>query len=73
MAPINEIELQDMLYSASLPEYTGPISIRYPRGCCQGLELPKEFNKIEIGKAWNIPCDFFICRFGFTKTNNKDE
>src|SRR5574344_293898 len=54
MAPINEIELQDMLYSATLPEYTGPISIRYPRGCCQGLELPNEFNKIEIGKAVKI-------------------
>src|SRR5574344_1184159 len=51
MAPLNEIELQDMLYSATLPEYGGPISIRYPRGCCQGLELPKEFKKIEIGKA----------------------
>ena len=54
MAPLNEIELQDMLYSATLPEYTGPISIRYPRGCCQGLKLPKDFNKIEIGKAVKI-------------------
>ena len=51
MAPIDEIEMQDMIYSATLDEYTGPISIRYPRGNCQGLELPEEFSKIEKGKA----------------------
>ena len=51
MAPIDEIEMQDMIYSATLDEYTGPISIRYPRGNCQGMELPEEFSKIEKGKA----------------------
>jgi len=51
MAPINEIEMQDMIYSATLDEYQGPISIRYPRGNCQGLELPEEFNRVEKGKA----------------------
>lgn len=51
MAPINEIELQDMLYSVSLPDYTGPVSIRYPRGSCMGLKLPDSFRKIARGKA----------------------
>ena len=51
MAPINEIELQDMLYSATLDSYNGPITIRYPRGNCQGLELPEKFTAIEKGKA----------------------
>ena len=51
MAPIDEIEMQDMLYSATLEDYKGPVTIRYPRGNCQGLELPEEFRKIEPGKA----------------------
>ena len=51
MAPIDEIEMQDMIWSATQDDYTGPITIRYPRGNCQGLELPEEFSKIEKGKA----------------------
>ena len=51
MAPIDEIEMQDMIYSATLDDYRGPITIRYPRGNCQGLELPEEFKKVELGKA----------------------
>ena len=51
MAPINEIEMQDMIYSATLDQYTGPITIRYPRGNCLGLTLPDEFKSIEKGKA----------------------
>lgn len=51
MAPINEIEMQDMIWSATQNDYTGPITIRYPRGNCQGLELPEDFSKIEKGKA----------------------
>ncbi|MBR5399151.1 MAG: 1-deoxy-D-xylulose-5-phosphate synthase [Bacteroidales bacterium] len=51
MAPIDEIEMQDMLYSATLEDYRGPVTIRYPRGNCLGLELPDEFRKVEPGKA----------------------
>ena len=51
MAPIDEIEMQDMIWSATQDDYTGPITIRYPRGNCQGLELPEDFHKIEKGKA----------------------
>ncbi len=51
MAPSNELELRDMLYSATLDEYTGPVSIRYPRGGCEGLPLPEGYKRIEIGKG----------------------
>ena len=54
MAPMNEIELQDMLYSATTESYSGAITIRYPRGNCEGLELPNEFSFIEKGKAVKI-------------------
>lgn len=50
-APMDEVELRNMLYSASLPEY-GITTIRYPRGNCEGSEwrgLP--FGYIEPGKA----------------------
>lgn len=54
MAPINELELRDMLYSATLPEYNLPTTIRYPRGGCEGLTLPNGYNKIEIGKGVKV-------------------
>ncbi|MFZ9296531.1 MAG: 1-deoxy-D-xylulose-5-phosphate synthase, partial [Bacteroidia bacterium] len=31
-APMNEEELRNLMYTAQLPEITGPFSIRYPRG-----------------------------------------
>jgi len=50
-APINELELRNMMYSAQLPEY-GAISIRYPRGNGVGLKWRGvAFEKIEQGKA----------------------
>ncbi len=56
MAPLNELELRDMLYSATSDEYEGPVSIRYPRGCCQGLPIPNEYKFIEKGKGEKL-CD----------------
>ncbi len=49
-APMNEIELRNMLYSASLPEY-GTTMIRYPRGECEGLDWKKEFEFMQPGKG----------------------
>ena len=49
-APMNEIELRNMMYSATQPEY-GAIAIRYPRGNCEGLEWQKPFEYIEPGKG----------------------
>lgn len=49
-APMNEIELRNMMYSATLPEY-GATAIRYPRGNCEGLYWEKEFEFVEPGKG----------------------
>lgn len=49
-APMNEIELRNMLYSATLPEY-GAVAIRYPRGNCEGLDWKKPFEYVEPGKG----------------------
>jgi len=50
MAPKDESELRDMLYTAV--EYKkGPIALRYPRGNALGVELREGFNAIQIGKS----------------------
>lgn len=49
-APMNEIELRNMLYSATQPEY-GAVAIRYPRGACEGLDWKKPFEYVEPGKG----------------------
>jgi 1-deoxy-D-xylulose-5-phosphate synthase len=50
MAPKDEQELRDMLYTAV--EYTkGPIALRYPRGNVIGVPLRIGFEKLHIGKA----------------------
>ncbi|MBR5182957.1 MAG: 1-deoxy-D-xylulose-5-phosphate synthase [Bacteroidales bacterium] len=49
-APMNEVELRNMMYSATLPEY-GITAIRYPRGNCEGLDWKKEFEFVEPGKG----------------------
>ncbi len=49
-APMNEIELRNMMYSATRPEY-GTTAIRYPRGNCEGLEWEKPFEYMEPGKG----------------------
>jgi 1-deoxy-D-xylulose-5-phosphate synthase len=49
MAPKDERELQDMLYSAIM--YPGPVAVRYPRGPGIGAELPGSFTKLPFGKG----------------------
>lgn len=49
-APMNEVELRNMLYSATLPEY-GITAIRYPRGASEGMEWRKGFEFVEPGKG----------------------
>ncbi|HWA07142.1 MAG TPA: 1-deoxy-D-xylulose-5-phosphate synthase [Ignavibacteria bacterium] len=49
MAPKDEQELRDMLYTASLYR-KGPIALRYPRGNALGVEI-KPFTQIPIGKG----------------------
>jgi 1-deoxy-D-xylulose-5-phosphate synthase len=50
MAPKDENELRDMLYTATV--YTkGPIALRYPRGTGLGLPLKSRFDELPIGKG----------------------
>ena len=49
-APMNEIELRNLMYTAQLPN-KGPFSIRYPRGNGVILDWKTEFSEIPIGKG----------------------
>ena len=50
MAPKDEAELRDMLFTA-VNYMEGPIAIRYPRGSALGVPIKDEFTEIPIGKA----------------------
>ena len=50
-APMDEIELRNLMYTAQLEENKQPFSIRYPRGCGVKPNWKKPFEKIEIGKG----------------------
>jgi 1-deoxy-D-xylulose-5-phosphate synthase len=70
MAPKDEQELRDMLYTAV--EYTkGPIALRYPRGNAIGIKLRDGFEKLEIGKAETLRLggDVALLAIGTMTTN----
>lgn len=48
MAPRNEAELKDMLFTA-VEHTSGPVFIRYPRGSGTGVSLDKPYTKLQIG------------------------
>lgn len=50
MAPMNEHELRNMMYTAQLPE-KGPVVIRYPRGNGVLTDWRNEMQELEIGKG----------------------
>ena len=50
MAPKDESELRDMIYTA-VKYNKGPIALRYPRGNGFGVQLKQSFDQIEIGKS----------------------
>ena len=50
-APMDEIELRNLMYTAQLNEHNQPFSIRYPRGCGIKPDWKKPFEKIELGKG----------------------
>ena len=49
MAPADENEFRDMLYTASC--LSSPCAIRYPRGSGEGLEKRTPFREIPVGKS----------------------
>jgi 1-deoxy-D-xylulose-5-phosphate synthase len=50
-APMDEIELRNLMYTAQLDDIKQPFSIRYPRGCGIKPNWKQPFEKIEIGTA----------------------
>jgi 1-deoxy-D-xylulose-5-phosphate synthase len=49
MAPANEDELADMMFTATTLNH--PVFIRYPRGAAEGVPLKTEPHLLEVGKA----------------------
>ena len=49
MVPKDEAELRHMLYTALT--HSGPVAIRYPRGCGVGAPLNGEYRALPIGQA----------------------
>jgi 1-deoxy-D-xylulose-5-phosphate synthase len=52
-APMDEIELRNLMYTAQLPD-KGPFSIRYPRGNGFAIDWERDFEEIPIGKGRQI-------------------
>jgi 1-deoxy-D-xylulose-5-phosphate synthase len=50
-APMDELELRNMMYTAQLDKISGPISIRYPRGTGVICDWQKPFAEIPVGRA----------------------
>jgi 1-deoxy-D-xylulose-5-phosphate synthase len=53
-APMDEVELRNLMYTAQLDKVTNPISIRYPRGNGVIIDWKQPFKEIEIGKGRKI-------------------
>lgn len=66
MAPMNEEELRDMMYTASLPKNAGSYSIRYPRGNGVMPEWRTSFKEMQLGKGRKLRSgdDVVILSFG---------
>jgi 1-deoxy-D-xylulose-5-phosphate synthase len=50
-APMDELELRKLMYTAQLEKNKSPFSIRYPRSCGMHSDWMRPFEEIEIGKA----------------------
>lgn len=50
MAPADEQELRDMLYTA-VEHVPGPVALRYPRGNGTGKQLREEYETVPVGKG----------------------
>jgi len=50
-APMNEIELRNLMYTAQLDKIKQPFSIRYPRGRGQYIHWQLAFEEIKVGSG----------------------
>jgi 1-deoxy-D-xylulose-5-phosphate synthase len=55
-APMNEVELRNLMFTSQLESTKAPFSIRYPRGNGVTVDWRKPFQEIPIGKGRKI-CD----------------
>lgn len=69
-APMNEIELRNIMYSATQEQY-GATAIRYPRGKCEGLPLPDKYTYVEPGKGREILSGSRIAILSLGTTGNR--
>lgn len=53
-APMDEVELRNMMYTAQLDSVKGPFSIRYPRGTGVICDWRQPFEEIPVGRARHI-------------------
>jgi 1-deoxy-D-xylulose-5-phosphate synthase len=53
-APMDEVDLRNLMYTAQLEKNRSPFSIRYPRGFGIYTDWKQPFREIEIGKARQI-------------------
>ena len=67
-APMDAIELRNLMYTAQLEKYKGPFSIRYPRGCSMISNWKKPFEEIIPGTARQLSAgdDIAILSIGHT-------
>jgi 1-deoxy-D-xylulose-5-phosphate synthase len=65
-APMNEEELRNMMYTASLDKNAGPFSIRYPRGNGVMPEWRTPLKEMQIGKGRKLKDgkDIVVLSFG---------
>ncbi|WP_297517049.1 1-deoxy-D-xylulose-5-phosphate synthase [Flavobacterium sp.] len=70
VAPLDEVELRQLLYTASLG-LENPIAIRYPRGRGVGLDWKKPFEQIDYkkGKILQQGSDIALISTGFIGNN----
>ncbi len=50
-APMDEVELRNLMYTAQLEDIKQPFSIRYPRGCGNVPNWRQSFSRIRIGEG----------------------
>jgi 1-deoxy-D-xylulose-5-phosphate synthase len=50
-APMDAVELRNLMYTAQLEKNSGPFSIRYPRGYSLISDWKRPFDEIEIGRS----------------------
>ena len=51
-SPLDELELRNLMYTAALPSFQGPIIIRYPRGNGEGISWRgAEFRPVPLGRG----------------------